>query len=132
MENCIFCQIVAGNSPAYKVYDDEDFLGFLDSRPLNPGNALLIPKKHYRWIYDVPNFGDYWETAKKISLAIQKVVRSHSINYLTLGYEVAHAHIRIIPRFDNDGHIDGIRLSAWKNIPEEKMKEIAEKISKQV
>ncbi len=128
MENCIFCKIVRGELSSHKVYEDDNFLSFLDIRPLNPGNSLLIPKIHYRWVYDVPNFGDYWETAKKIALAIQKAVGSHSINFLTLGYEVAHAHIRIIPRFDNDGHTDGIRLSAVKTIPEEEMKAIARKI----
>lgn len=128
MKNCIFCQIVKGEMPAYKVYEDEDFLGFLDINPLNKGNSLLIPKKHYRWVYEVPNFAAYWEVAKKIALATQKAVGSHSINFLTLGYEVAHAHIRIIPRFDNDGHVDGIRLSAVKRIGKEEMQKIAAEI----
>lgn len=131
MKDCVFCQIVSGNSPCYKVYEDEFFFGFLDHRPLNPGNVLLIPKKHYDWVYDVPNFGEYWEVARKIALAIQKAVRPHSINFLTLGYEIPHAHIRIIPRFQNDGHYDGIRLSAVKNISSMEMKKIAEKIRKE-
>lgn len=128
MNDCIFCQIVVGKIPCYKVYEDKDFLGFLDIRPLNPGNSLLIPKKHFRWVYDVPDFGAYWEAAKKVALATQKIVGSHSINFLTLGYEMPHAHIRIIPRFDNDGHTDGIRLSAVKNISKEEMQKTAEKI----
>lgn len=132
MDNCIFCQIVAGKSPSYKIYEDDYFFGFLDYRPLNPGNSLLIPKNHYRWVYDVPNFGGYWEIAKRIALITQKTVESHSVDFLTLGYEVPHAHIRIIPRFENDGHFDGIRLSAVKNIPKKEMQEIAEKIYKQV
>lgn len=126
--DCIFCKIVAGELPCYKVYEDEEFLGFLDINPLNPGNALLVTKKHYTWVYDVPNFGKYFEAAKKIALAAQKAVGAHSVNFLTLGYEVPHAHIRIIPRFDNDGHNDGIRLSAVKKIPKEKMEEISRKI----
>ncbi|MBI4130694.1 HIT domain-containing protein [Candidatus Roizmanbacteria bacterium] len=130
--DCIFCKIVLGDIPSYKVYEDNEFLGFLDIRPLNPGNSLLISIKHYRWVYDVPNFGDYWNAAKKIALATQKVVGSHSINFLTLGYEVPHAHIRIIPRFDNDGHTDGIRLSAVKEIAKEEMEEVAEKIRKAI
>lgn len=128
VENCIFCKIVSGDIPSYKVYDDKDFLGFLDIRPLNPGNSLLIPKEHYRWVYDVPNFGEYWEVAKKVGLATQEVVESHSINFLTLGYEVEHAHIRIIPRFDDDGHTDGISLSAVKQMAESEMKDVSAKI----
>ena len=129
MADCIFCQIVKGKLPCFKVYEDKDFLAFLDIQPLNPGNSLLIPKKHYRWVYDVPNFGQYWEVAKKIALATQAVAKSHSINFLTLGYEAPHAHIRIIPRFDNDAHTDGIRLSAVMEIEKKHMKQIAKKIS---
>ena len=132
MFDCVFCKIVNGELPCYKVYEDKVFLGFLDINPLNPGNSLLVPKKHYQWVYEVPNFGTYWEVARKIGLAVQKAVGAHSINFLTLGYEVPHAHIRIIPRFDNDGHTDGIRLSAIKKIPSEKMAEIAAKISQNV
>lgn len=132
MSDCVFCKIVAGEVPCYKVYEDDEFLGFLDIAPLNSGNSLLIPKKHHRWVYDVPSFGEYWEAAKKIALATQEVVNSHSINFLTLGYMVPHAHIRIIPRFDNDGHDDGIRLSAVKKIPEQKMRKIAAKIKSRV
>lgn len=131
MGDCIFCKIVKGGLPCYKTYEDKDFFGFLDIQPLNPGNSLLVTKKHYRWVYDVPNFGEYFEAAKKLGLASQKVVRSHSINFLTLGYEVPHSHIRIIPRFDNDGHIDGIELSAIKKIPKEKMTDIAKRIFKE-
>lgn len=128
MENCVFCKIVAGSIPSYKVYEDADYVGFLDIRPLNPGNVLLIPKKHYRWVYDVPEFGSYFEAARKVGLAAKQAVSAHSVNFLTLGYEVPHAHIRIIPRFDNDGHTDGIQLSAAKDIKPEEMKKIAEKI----
>lgn len=128
MENCVFCQIVKGKIPCYKVYEDENFLGFLDIRPLNPGNSILIPKKHYRWTYDVPNFGEYWEAAKKIALAILRAVKADSINFYTIGEEVFHAHIRIIPRFPNDGHDQGIRLDQIKKISPEEMKKISEKI----
>jgi len=132
MDNCIFCKIVKGELPSYKVYEDKDFLGFLDIRPLNPGNILLIPKKHYRWVYDVSNFGEYWEAAKKIGLASMRAVGSHSVNFLTLGYEVPHAHIRIVPRFDNDGHTDGIKISAVKDIGMEEMGKISENIRKEL
>lgn len=128
MDDCIFCKIVKGEIPSYKVYEDENFLGFLDIRPLNPGNSLLIPKNHHRWVYDVPNFGEYWEAAKKVGLATQKVVKAGSINFLTLGYEVPHAHIRIIPRFENDDHTDGIQISKVKDVPKDEMERIANEI----
>jgi len=125
MDDCIFCKIVAGIIPCFKTYEDDLFLGFLDIRPLNKGNSLLIPKKHYRWVNDVPEFGEYWEAARKLALQTERVVDSISISYLTLGYEVPHAHIRIVPRFENDGHIDGINISSVKNISDEEMSRLA-------
>lgn len=100
--DCIFCKIVIGEVPCHKVYEDELFLGFLDIFPLSKGNTLLIPKVHYRWVNDVPQFGQYWETAKKIGNRIEKRLGALSTSYLTLGEEVPHAHIRIIPRYGAD------------------------------
>jgi len=71
MDDCIFCKIVKGEIPAFKVYEDNDFLAFLDINPISVGHTLLIPKKHYRWVYDVPNFGEYWQVAQKIALSIK-------------------------------------------------------------
>lgn len=125
MEECIFCKIVKGQIPCYKVYDDKDFLGFLDIFPLSPGNTLLIPKKHYRWVYDVPNFGKYWEVARNIGTGIITSMGATSINFLTVGEEVPHAHIRIIPRYKNDK--SPIEIFP-KKLPEDEMKIITNKI----
>lgn len=100
--DCIFCKIIIGEVPCHKVYEDELFLGFLDIFPLSKGNTLLIPKIHHRWVNDVPQFGQYWETAKKMGDRIEKRLGATSISYLTLGEEVHHAHIRIIPRYSAD------------------------------
>jgi histidine triad (HIT) family protein len=133
MDGCVFCKIVSGELPCHKIYEDENFLGFLDINPLSLGNSLLISKKHYRWVYDVPNFGNYWEAAKIISLATKKVVKGcDSIGYLTLGYEIPHAHIRIVPRFLNDDHTDGIMISKVKKIEKEEMEEIGGKIQEEI
>lgn len=128
MEDCIFCKIVAGEIPCYKTYEDDLFLGFLDIRPLNNGNSLLIPKIHHRWVNDVPEFGEYWEAARKLALKTGGTVGSDFITYLTLGEEVPHAHIRIIPRFENDVHKNGIDLSLVTEMSAEEMKSLAEKI----
>lgn len=128
MSDCIFCQIIAGKIPCYKVYEDDLFLGFLDIKPLNPGNSLLIPKTHYRWATDVPEFGSYWQAAQKIALKTQSVVKSDYTTFYTLGMEVPHAHIRIIPRFYNDQHQNGIDLSKTVVISDSQMEQIADKI----
>lgn len=125
MDSCIFCKIVKGELPCNKVYEDDKYLGFLDIHPLTKGNSLLIPKDHHRWVYDVPNFGEYFEIAKIISLASQKVLNAESVSLLTLGYEVPHAHIRIIPRYLNDHHPKGIDTSINVNTSKEEMARIA-------
>ncbi|HUS60202.1 MAG TPA: HIT family protein [Nevskiaceae bacterium] len=132
MRDCIFCKIAKGELPCYKIYEDKDFLGFLDINPTNSGQSLLIPKKHYRWADDIPNFGAYFEAAKKIGLAIKKALKPMAVCYVTLGFQVHHAHIRIMPRFENDGHEGELNFKLFKKISESEMKEIAEKIRKEM
>lgn len=103
MNDCIFCKIIKGDIPCHKVYEDDKFLAFLDISPLSLGHTLLIPKDHYRWVYDVPNFGEYWSVAQKISLAINSSnLKPEFVSFLTMGNEVPHAHIHIIPRSTSD------------------------------
>ncbi len=130
MTDCIFCKIIAKEIPCYKIYEDDKFLGFLDINPLNPGNSLLIPKKHYRWVIDVPEFGQYWEVAKKIAIASQAGLSAMSVSFLTLGFEVPHAHIRIIPRFSEDRprFDNGINTKDIIAIPPDQMITISQKI----
>ena len=132
MDDCIFCKIVAGAIPCYKVYEDEHYLGFMDIKPLNIGNTLLIPKNHHRWVYDVPDFGQYFEIAKKIALATMPLVNATSTSFVTLGFEVPHAHIRIIPRFEGDSHSHGIDTNSIVSQTTDELKRLADKISEKV
>jgi len=127
MKDCIFCKIVRGELPSYKVYEDDKFLGFLDIGPRAKGDTLLIPKKHYRWVYDVPEFGDYWCTALKITKAMQKALDPFFVNYFTFGLDVFHAHIHITPR-KNERQI----VPPIIKISPEEMKKIAEMIRKEL
>lgn len=126
--DCIFCKIVAGEIPSYKIYEDENFLVFLDIRPLNPGHTLVIPKKHYRWVWDAENIGEYFEVVKKIANAVKKAMNTNYVVSLVFGEEVPHAHVWLVPRFADDGHGGAIDLSNVKKVGEEKMKRIAELI----
>ena len=130
--SCIFCKIIAGDLPAYKVYEDEKFLAFLDIRPLTKGNSLVITKEHYRWVYDVPEFGDFFEVAKKIALAAKKGLGAEWISFLTLGLEIPHAHIRVMPRYSNDLYKEFIDESISEDFSDEEMKEIADIIAKNI
>lgn len=98
MNECIFCKIVRGEVPAHKVYEDDDFLAFLDINPRAPGHTLVIPKKHYRWVWDVPQVGAYFEVVRKIAKAQQKVFGTEMILCRVTGEEVHHAHIWTFPK----------------------------------
>jgi len=104
-ENCVFCKIIKGEIPATKVYEDEHFLGIMDISPINKGHVQLIPKNHYRWTWDVPNFGEYWEVAKKIALGQIKGLNAKMVEFLTHGMQVEHAHIWIVPIYDTEAFI---------------------------
>ena len=97
MENCIFCKIAAGEIASEKVYEDEDFLAFLDIHPQAPGHVQVIPKKHFRWVWDVPNIGEYFSMVRKIALAIQKSFGTEAVWSRVMGDEVAHAHVWLFP-----------------------------------
>jgi histidine triad (HIT) family protein len=97
MNNCIFCKIISGEIPSYKVYEDENFLAFLDIHPQSSGHTQVIPKKHFRWVWQVPNVGEYFEVVRKIALAQQKSFKTDFILSKIVGDEVEHAHIWIYP-----------------------------------
>jgi histidine triad (HIT) family protein len=127
MEDCVFCKIVKGEVPADKVYEDTDFMGFLSIAPINKGQVLVIPKKHYRWTWDVPNFGEYWEAARKVTNLMLKGLGAKMVEYLTHGMEVEHAHIWVVPIYGNETFI---KSDEPKSFTEAEMKDIAEKIRK--
>lgn len=95
--DCIFCKIVAGEIPCYKIYEDESFLAFLDIHPHAPGHVQVIPKEHYRWVWEVPNAGKYFEVAQKIALSQQKAFNTELIRSQVFGEDIPHAHIWVWP-----------------------------------
>src|SRR3990167_3158782 len=97
MESCVFCKIVKGEIPSHKVYEDDDFFAFLDIHPQSPGHTQVIPKKHYRWVWQVPNAGEYFEVVKKVALAQQKAFNTEMIRSQIFGDEIPHAHIWVWP-----------------------------------
>jgi len=132
MEKCVFCQIVKKEIPCFKVFENEDFLAFLDIKPRNKGHTLVIPKKHFRWVWDVPEIGEYFEVVKKVSLAIKKAMKTDWVVSVILGQEVPHAHVWLVPRFPNDGHGGTINFSLVKEIPKKEMEKIAQEIQKEI
>lgn len=103
MDSCIFCKIVKKEIPAHVVYEDKDFLAFLDIHPQSPGHTQVIPKDHYRWVWDVPNVGAYFEVARKIANAQRKAFETEFVLSKIVGDEVPHAHIWVFPNSEVKG-----------------------------
>jgi histidine triad (HIT) family protein len=95
----IFTRIVNGEIPCYKVAEDDHFLAFLDINPLAKGHTLVIPKKETDYIFGIEDseYADLFLFAKKVALAVEKVVPCKRIGIAVLGLEVAHAHIHLVP-----------------------------------
>jgi histidine triad (HIT) family protein len=110
MDNCIFCKIVINDIPSYQIYEDEHYLGFLDIHPKTPGHCLLIPKKHFRRVYDVDNMGQYFATSKIIIDKLITKLNADSVIILAVGEEVAHAHIQLIPQYSDSSKLSGFSL----------------------
>src|SRR3989344_3938720 len=108
MDSCIFCKIIKGEIPSTKVYEDAETLAFLDIKPVNPGHTLVIPKKHYVDIHDMPDdaVAKVSVVAKKIADAFLKVgVKGVNIgmnNGKAAGQVVSHAHVHVMPRYGTD------------------------------
>lgn len=100
MDECIFCQIVAKKSPAYIVYEDSEYLAFLDIFPQSRGHLQLIPKKHYRWVWEIPDMASFFGVAQKIIRAIIPVLNADHVTLATVGEEVHHAHLWIVPQYE--------------------------------
>ena len=95
----IFSKIIAGEIPSYKLAENDRFFAFLDIYPVAKGHTLVIPKIEVDKIFDVPD--DYLVEilifAKPIAKAIEKVTQCNRVNILTVGLDVPHAHIHLLP-----------------------------------
>lgn len=107
--DCIFCSIVAGDIPAAIVYEDEHVLAFMDIAPANPGHTLIIPKQHYRNIYDMPAEigGKIMQVAVPLANAIRTALNPDGLNLFqsneAAGFQtVFHFHLHLIPRWEDD------------------------------
>lgn len=95
----IFTKIVRGEIPCHRVAESEDYLAFLDIRPLSTGHTLVIPKKEVDYFFDLDDdyLGRLMIFAKKVAKALEAVVPCERIGVSVVGLEVPHAHVHLIP-----------------------------------
>jgi histidine triad (HIT) family protein len=118
MEKTIFQRIIDREIPAEIVYEDEKYIAFMDIMPKSPGHTLVITKEPYRWVNDVPAFGEYWEVAKKVSQAVHRATDATYMSYQTYGVEVPHAHIHIVPRYGMSEESLSRRIASTQELAE--------------
>ncbi|RME31457.1 HIT family protein [Candidatus Woesearchaeota archaeon] len=131
MTDCIFCKIVSRELPAEIIGEDENFICFLDIKPIAKGHALIVPKKHYKDILEFPTDMelDFFAFLQKMTKKIIAAVGAHGYNIgmnngAAAGQVIFHQHTHIIPRFNDDG------LVSWpsKELSPEEIAEIKQQI----
>ena len=107
MDDCIFCKIIKGEIPSYKVYEDENVYAFLDIKPLSKGHTLVLPKQHYKDILDIPD-----ELLCEVNKVSKRIVKKIQKKYSPLGFiinqnngeragqTIAHYHLHIKPVYE--------------------------------
>ena len=132
-EKDVFCKIIDGEIPCYKLYEDDDVLAFLDISQVTKGHALVVPKKHYDNFLATPQ-----EVMHKVMDIAQRIgqveikLGAEGVNILTNCYEAAgqsvpHFHVHVIPRYSNNG---GFILEMHSNSDGLNLPAIAEDIKK--
>lgn len=131
-QNCIFCKIANGEIPSKTLYEDEQFRVLLDLGPATKGHALILPKNHYKNLYELPDetAADVMKLAKKMAVQMTQRLGCDGFNLVqnnneAAGQTVFHFHMHLIPRYEGDGqHI------LWK--PTEPTQDELEEIRKTI
>ncbi len=107
---CLFCEIIEGNIPSKKVYEDDKVLAILDISQMTKGHTLVMPKQHFRNIYDVDSetLAHLMEVVRKLAIQITEKTGALGCNIFNnnneaAGQSVMHLHFHIIPRYADDG-----------------------------
>lgn len=119
IEDCVFCKILRGEIPSFKVFEDDKTLAFMDINPINDGHCLVIPKFHAENLYATPDdwFGPTMTTVRRVATAVDQVVQPDGINLLQANgpgaaQSVFHLHIHIVPR-----HLGHNPAMNWEVVP---------------
>ena len=108
--DCVFCKIVAGEIPSFKLFEDEATLAFMDINPASEGHALVIPKEHAPDLYAVSDeaLARTSVTAKRVAAALARTLNPDGLNLVqcngaAAAQSVMHFHVHVLPRVTDDG-----------------------------
>src|SRR3954454_11190419 len=108
-DDCIFCSIVAGDTPATIVDEDEHTIAFMDIHPWTRGHALVIPREHHKNLYEIDEetLGQVMTAAKRLAIRARDGLEADGVNLLNSTERAAwqtvfHFHVHVIPRYEDD------------------------------
>ena len=113
-ESCIFCRIIAGVTPCYQVFEDDDVLAFMDHRPLNPGHVLVIPKWHEPDMHrlDEHTYLTVMKTSKRLAEVLAELFEPPKVGLFVIGFHVPHVHVHVVPLYSiDDFTADAIQMA---------------------
>ncbi len=113
----IFSKIIAGQIPAYIIAESNHFIAFLDIAPVKKGHTLVVPKTETDKLFDLPDeyLKELLVFAKPIALALEKAFPCNRVSILTVGLDVPHAHVHLIPMdVTNDMNLQNKKLAFSK------------------
>mgnify|MGYP001626229685 CR=1 FL=1 len=144
-KDCIFCKIVRGELPSYKIYEDENHLAILDIYPQTKGQTLIITKKHYPSDpFKLPDkvLSNLILTSKKVAKMIEKSLKPKRIFLVIEGMEIDHIHVKLYPKYKIERSIENknfvydevyhgyLTTLHGPKAKDEELKKIVEKIKK--
>lgn len=99
MTDSIFTKIIKGEIPSHKIYEDDKTFVFLDIHPIQPGHALVIPKRQIEFIWDLDDetYNAVMATSKKIAHHMKSILKIPYVGVQVIGIDVPHAHVHLIP-----------------------------------
>ncbi|WP_169740004.1 HIT family protein [Actinospica robiniae] len=109
VNECIFCEIVAGRQSSYRVLEDEHTVAFLDIRPASPGHTLVVPRTHTRDLYQISEaaHGQVAATVHRVAALLNSALEPDGVNVKhntgqSAGQDVFHFHAHVVPRWRGD------------------------------
>ncbi|MDI1463647.1 HIT family protein [Catellatospora sp. KI3] len=108
MDQCLFCEIAAGDRPAFLVHADDTAVAFLDTRPVFPGHVLVVPRPHVPTLHDLPaaTVGPYFQLVQRIAGAVETGLQAQG-TFVALNNRISqsvpHLHTHVVPRRRGDG-----------------------------
>jgi len=135
-EPCVFCRIANECSPVSSVYEDNCVMAFLDNRPASDGHTLVIPRKHFETIYDIPGeeIAHLFKVVKRVAVAVRETFNPEGLSIIqrngkAAGQHILHLHVHVIPRHSGQRLL---RMEEIQEVDRDKLDKIAEAIKQHI